>query len=194
MMGVVLCGGRGSRLGGEDKASLVRGGRSLLEHAADALAGCVAIVAVGDERSGPDRLIWTTESPRFGGPAAGLLAGVHKGVAALTDAPTWVAALAVDMPLVTPDTFRRLRAACTDDGAVLVDGEGQRQHLCAIYRVSALLSKAPDDPSGMPLGRLLDGLKIAPVAALDAEARDVDVDADLRRTGVDRPDPDTRQG
>ena len=192
VMGVVLCGGRGSRLGGTDKASLVRGGRPLLDHAADALAPCTVVVAVGDERPGPDHLVWTAETPRFGGPAAGLLAGVHAGRATLGHTPTWVAALAVDMPLVTPGTFRRLRAAVSQDGAVLIDEAGRRQHLCAIYRISTLLEHAPDDPSGMPLGRLLDGLDLATVATRDSEARDVDIDSDLRQVGVDRPDADTQ--
>lgn len=181
-LGVILCGGRGSRLGGTDKAALTHRGRTFLEIAAGALADCPVRVAVGDERADPGGLIWTTEVPAFGGPAAGLLAGLQAGLDAATSAaPDWVVALAVDMPLVTSGTVRRLWEGRGEDGALLVDEGGRRQYLCAIYRISSLLRNAPAEVSGMPVRRLVSGLDLVEIAATGVESQDVDAPADIGR-------------
>ncbi len=179
MIGVVLCGGRGVRLGGEDKASLIRLGKTFLELAVEALAGCATVVAVGEERPGPEGLIWASESPPYGGPAAGLLAGLRAGLDVAGDPPSWVVALAVDMPAVTGDTIGRLLEARVEDGAILVDDTGRRQHLCAVYRIAPLLENAPASASGLPFHRLLAGLRVTEVRAVGVESRDVDEAADL---------------
>lgn len=44
---IVLAGGRGSRLGGADKASIEIGGRMLLDHVLDAVEWCAPIIVVG---------------------------------------------------------------------------------------------------------------------------------------------------
>ncbi|WP_275693401.1 NTP transferase domain-containing protein [Nocardioides sp. TF02-7] len=50
---VVLAGGRGSRLGGFDKAGIEVRGRTLLEHALDAVVDAAEVVVVGP--AGADR-------------------------------------------------------------------------------------------------------------------------------------------
>jgi molybdopterin-guanine dinucleotide biosynthesis protein A len=186
-LGVILCGGHGARLGGVDKASLTYGGRTFLDIADSALADCPVRVAVGAVRPGPPGLLWTAESPAAGGPAAGLLAGLRAGLeagpAGHGGPPTWVVALAVDMPLVTAETIRRLCRAAGPDGALLVDTEGRRQYLCALYRADALLGNAPADATGMPLHRLIEGLRLTEVRATEAESWDVDGPDDIRRLG-----------
>src|SRR3954453_12348291 len=111
---VVLAGGRGARLDGVDKAGIEVGGRTLLEWALDAVVDAREVVVVGDpvptERPGT----FTRESPRYGGPAAGLLTGLD----ALLEVPAYVAVVAVDMPRLTMGTLRRLtEAASGRDGA-----------------------------------------------------------------------------
>jgi CTP:molybdopterin cytidylyltransferase MocA len=122
--------------------------------------------------------------PPHGGPAAALLAGRD----ALQGLPNHLAVLAVDMPRVGADTFRRLldAAAGGHDGAVLTDASG-RPALAAVLGLAALDRVRPDDAHGLPLHRLLAPLDLAVVTARPGEARDVDTWADLRDLG-DGPD------
>ncbi|XVV06848.1 molybdenum cofactor guanylyltransferase [Actinosynnema sp. CA-248983] len=62
---VVLAGGRGSRLGGVDKAAVEVGGRTLLDHALDAVRGARRTVVVGPEKPVPG-VVWTREEPPGG--------------------------------------------------------------------------------------------------------------------------------
>lgn len=184
---VVLAGGTGARLGGADKASVEQGGRTLLEHCLDALVDAGEVVVVGTEVPTSRPVTFTREDPAGGGPAAGLLAGRD----ALSAAPDWLAVLAVDMPLVTASTFRRLRAAAPGaDGAFLTDAGGRRQ-LAGLLRTTRFdlraVAVAPraEDRHGLALHALLDGLDLTLVRPLGAEATDVDTWADVHdlRTG-----------
>jgi len=179
---VVLTGGGGVRLGGADKASIEVGGRTLLEHALAALRDAGEVVVVGAEVPTSRPVTFTREDPAGGGPAAGLLAGLGR----FARKPAHVVVLAVDMPLVTPDTVARLLAAAAPgdaDGAVLVDDDGRLQYLCAAYSVTAL-EKARDGSGveaghGLAMGRLVGDLALTRVAAVGSEARDLDTWADL---------------
>lgn len=188
---VLLTGGGGRRLGGVDKAGLTHHGRSFLDLA-------LAAVLDPDQPDRPDRLDpldpgdvvvvgepvagvrSVREQPAGGGPAAGLLAGLD----ALRADVEAVVVLAVDMPLVTAATTRRLRAAYAragGDGALLVDADGRQQYLCGVYRVAALRAAAPppQQRAGLPVRRLLAPLSLAQVPARGGEAHDVDAWADL---------------
>jgi molybdopterin-guanine dinucleotide biosynthesis protein A len=176
---VVLTGGGGARLGGADKASIEVGDRTLIEHALAALADVGEVVVVGPEVPTTRPVTFTREDPPGGGPAAGLLAGVRR----FARTPTWVVVLAVDMPLVTRDTVRRLTAAARHDGAVLVDPSGERQTLCAAYSLAALerARSEADDGSGhgISMRRLVAGLRLVEVCAQGEETHDLDTWADL---------------
>ena len=135
-------------------------------------------------------MTFTREDPPYGGPVAGLLAGRD----ALPAGPHALGVLAVDMPRVTADTVRRLRAAAAGhDGAFLVGADGRRQ-LAAVLARGPLDAVRPDPEGqhGMALHRLLAGLDLAEVPAEGAEARDVDTWADLRdlRRRTDPPATD----
>lgn len=183
---VVLIGGTGARLGGRDKAGLRVGGRTLLERALAATRAAGQVVVVGDPVATTRPVAWTVEDPPGGGPAAGLLAGVD----ALPGPPALVAVLAVDMPGVTAGTFDRLvRCLAQDpaaDGAVLVDAEGRRQTLAAVYRTAALLRGRPADRAdehGLAIRRLLGSLRLREIPAVADEATDIDTAADLEAWG-----------
>jgi molybdopterin-guanine dinucleotide biosynthesis protein A len=187
---VVLTGGGAARLGGADKASIEIGGRTLLEHALAALADVPEVVVVGPDVPTSRPVTFTREDPPGGGPAAGLLAGIRR----FARTPAWVVVLAVDMPLVSGDTVRRLVRAARDDGAVLVDSSGRVQHLCAAYSLAALerAGRDLDDRAGhgLSMRRLVGGLGLASVAAEGEEARDLDTWedlADLREAAERRP-------
>ena len=181
---IVLAGGTGRRLGGADKARLELAGRSFLDWALDACAEAAEVVVVGPEpvEGSPDRagVRWAREDPPGGGPAAGLLAGLD----ALRTSVGWVFVMAVDMPLVSRETVRRLleTAAGGDgaarDGAILLGPDGRRQ-LAAVLDLEALARARPRQADGLPVHRLLAALDLREVAALDGEHADVDTAADL---------------
>ncbi|WP_036571275.1 molybdenum cofactor guanylyltransferase [Nocardioides sp. URHA0032] len=175
---IVLAGGRAVRMDGADKASVEHDGRSLLEHAIEALLDADEVVVVGEPVPTTRPVTFCRESPRYGGPVAALLTGYD----ALVDRPSTVGVLAVDMPRVTPWTFRRLReAAAGRDGAFLTDADGRRQ-LAGVLDAARLAGIRPDHEGqhGMPMHRLLEGLDLADVAPEGDEGRDVDSWADLR--------------
>jgi molybdenum cofactor guanylyltransferase len=119
--GVILAGGRATRMGGGDKGLRVVAGRRLIDHVIDRLApqcGPLAINANGD----PARLaefglpILPDSMPDHPGPLAGVLAGLDW--AATLGAPAIVTA-AADTPFLPPDLVARLMAAAPPSGLVL---------------------------------------------------------------------------
>ncbi|MBC6496647.1 molybdenum cofactor guanylyltransferase [Microbacterium sp. 4-7] len=89
---IILAGGRASRLDGTAKPLLEVGGRTLLDRAIAAVDGCDPIVVVGPPAPTRVRVAWTRETPEFGGPVAGIAAGL-----ALVDTAD-VLLLAADLP------------------------------------------------------------------------------------------------
>jgi molybdopterin-guanine dinucleotide biosynthesis protein A len=119
--GIILAGGRATRMGGGDKGLRVVAGRRLIDHVIDRLApqcGPLAINANGD----PGRLaefglpILPDSMPDHPGPLAGVLAGLDW--AATLGAPAIVTA-AADTPFLPPDLVARLMAAAPPSGLVL---------------------------------------------------------------------------
>lgn len=175
---IVLAGGQASRMGGADKASVEYLGRTLLEHALEALVDADEVVVVGDPVPTTRPATFTRESPRHGGPVAALLTGRD----ALLGTPELLTVLAVDMPWVTPWTVRRLVDASQGrDGAFLTDADGRRQ-LAGVLDVRRLDAVRPDLESqhGMALRTLLADLDLAEVPPEGDEGRDIDTWADLR--------------
>lgn len=195
---VILTGGTAARMEGVDKASIELAGVTLLERALAATVTAVEVVVVGEQVPTSRPVTWTREEPAGGGPAAGLLAGLDR----FLHRPDLVAVLAVDMPRVTPGTFARLEAALaadvrlapdpavelepTDaapyDGALLVDRDGRRQPLCAVYTTDALSRARPSNPEtehGLSVHQLIRGLRLREVPAAPGEAVDVDTWRDL---------------
>ena len=137
---------------------------------------------VGEQVPTSRPVTWAREDPPLGGPAAGLLAGLDR----LGAASELVCVLAVDMPRVHAGTVARLTRAAESspgDGAVLVDRDGTRQTLAAVYRRAALETARPAEPArerGLSVRRLVGGLDLVEVPTLGDEARDVDTWSDLR--------------
>jgi molybdopterin-guanine dinucleotide biosynthesis protein A len=111
--GLVLAGGRATRMGGRDKPLLLLGGRPLVAHVAARLApqvGRLAISASGDPArfAGLGLPVLPDAAPDFAGPLAGILAGLdwaaELGLAAVVSA-------AADTPFLPRDLVARLRAA-----------------------------------------------------------------------------------
>lgn len=175
---IVLAGGRAARMDGADKASVELQGRTLLEHALEALTDADEVVVVGDPVPTTRPVTFVRESPRYGGPVAALLTGRDS----LLRSPGTLGVLAVDMPRVNPWTFRRLhQAALGHDGAFLTDADGRRQ-LAGVVDAARLDAVRPDLEAqhGMALRALLADLDLALVPPVGDEGRDVDTWTDLR--------------
>ncbi len=181
---VLLAGGRASRMSGIDKTALVADGLALSDHAVAAAARARSVVLVGlrDGRTAQDGGVVTREDPPFGGPVAGIAAGL---VAVPEPAP-WTLVLACDLvrPERAVDALLRAADDTADvDGFVAVDEDGRRQPLLALYRSSALREavQALGDPTDAAVRRLTAGLRLVEVLLAAGLCADVDEPADAAR-------------
>lgn len=115
--GVILAGGRSSRMGGCDKALLRLGGASLAARAVDRLAPQVSRLALSGNGhaaayglAGIDVIADADDSRS--GPLAGILSGL-RWAAALEIPPGALVSVAVDTPFFPHDLASRLAAAAT---------------------------------------------------------------------------------
>ncbi len=126
--GVVLAGGRSSRMG-FDKAMADLAGRPLVAHAVARLAPQVAAMAISSNEGGeafaalglplvPDR------DPNRPGPLAGILAAMEWAAAS---GHGFVVTAPVDSPFAPADLVERL-AAGADDGTIAIATSGKRPH------------------------------------------------------------------
>lgn len=180
---IVLAGGRGSRLGGVDKAGLTLDGVPLLDRSLAALDG-IPTVVVGPERPGVRTV---REDPPLSGPAA----AVVTGLAALPEADE-VLLLAVDVARLPEAVPLLLAAPAGPDGVVAVDADGLEQWLLGRYRAAALRDRSGADWSGRPLRTLLAGLELARLELPAGTELDVDTVADARVAGVRLPGEEQR--
>ncbi|MCQ0969089.1 molybdenum cofactor guanylyltransferase MobA (plasmid) [Paracoccus sp. TK19116] len=141
--GVILAGGRASRMGGGDKGERLIAGASLMERVIARLGPqCdgLAINANGE----PARLaayglpLLPDTIADHPGPLAGVLAGLdwaaHRGADA-------VVTVAVDTPFVPRDLVARLQASAGDEGLALAaspgaDGVIRRHPTCGLWPVA----------------------------------------------------------
>jgi molybdopterin-guanine dinucleotide biosynthesis protein A len=193
---VILAGGRAARLDGTSKAGLVVDGARLLDRALAASTRARRVVVVGppelagalparDPASGyvgPEPVL-TREDPPFGGPVAGLAAGLRA--LPEPDAP-WVLLLAVDVPRAAR-AISFLEQAVADapvDGAYLVR-DGRAQWLVGLYRRAALDAALDGvETDGAPMKRLVGALHCAEVPDRAGWSDDIDTPADAARLGA----------
>lgn len=198
--GIVLGGGRGSRLGGVDKASLEVDGAPLIDYALAALEGCEPLIVVGPSHLARPGVSVVREDPPLAGPAAAVVAGL----AALRDAEAahvWL--LACDLPRAG-ELVGRLRSALKErplrqdeDGAIVRDAGGREQWLAGLYKVAPLREAAAalGDPEGAPLRRIVGGLRLRGVVETTGAAVDLDTweDVDTYKKGLSPRSPTPRR-
>jgi molybdopterin-guanine dinucleotide biosynthesis protein A len=179
---LVLAGGRGSRLGGVDKAAITIGGTSALDHLLARLPELVPVVVAGPVCPTRRRVTFTSEWPIHGGPVAGIASGL---VAVST--PVTVL-LAVDMPWAGGLAQHLIAEFASCDAAALVpvDGSGFRQPLCSVIRTDAVRAalRKLGDPAGASLRDLMSLIDVAERPLEEGEmgwVTDIDTPADLRR-------------
>lgn len=118
LTGLVLAGGRGSRMGGADKGLQDFHGQPLAQHALARLAPQVGALMLSANRH-LDRYaafgvpVWPDAQDDFAGPLAGLLAGLSH-----CDTP-YLLSVPCDAPFFPADLAERLGAAlCTHDAEI----------------------------------------------------------------------------
>jgi molybdopterin-guanine dinucleotide biosynthesis protein A len=142
VLGAVLAGGRGRRLGGPGKAVLELDGKPLLHYPLAVLRdlfGAVVVVAKADNPVLPlphGVELWIEpDEPRH--PRAGVIEALRRA------AGQAVFVCAADMPLIDRDELRAIMLADElhagePPAAVVPRVDGRLQPLCALYRPAAL--------------------------------------------------------
>jgi len=129
--GFILVGGQSSRMGA-DKAQLVVNGRRLIEIIAAKMSAVTTSVSlVGDSRTNRHSTFKNVPDTH---PGWGALGGISAALGACRR--EWALIVACDLPLVTPELFRRLMSFAGDesDAVVPIQPDGRPQPLCALYR------------------------------------------------------------
>ena len=156
--GVVLAGGRSSRMG-RDKAALVVDGRTLLDRAIDALhaAGAARVIVAGGGRA------TVVDRVAGQGPVGGIASVLATGVEGA------VLVMPVDMPGLEAGALRQLVDALADAPAACFAGHPLPWafHAGAPLReaIACALESRPTGPSMRELHRAVGGIELAPADA-----------------------------
>lgn len=126
--GIVLAGGRGRRMGGEDKGLLPFRGRPLVSHALDALGEVAETRLINANRNleayaSLDFPVIQDANDRFDGPLAGLVSAMRAA------ATPYVLTVPCDTPRLTGTLLQRLVDRLPgSDAAIAVADDGERWH------------------------------------------------------------------
>jgi molybdopterin-guanine dinucleotide biosynthesis protein A len=148
-IGVILAGGRATRMG-RDKALVRFRGRAMISHVAAGLAAAGLDVLVVGRR---DTVAGLETVPDDGSPGRGPMAGMVTGLRAAAGRDIFL--VAADQPLLRPDTVAAM-VGLPGDAVVPVAG-GHPQVTCALYRTACLEPAQAALATGeMKLRRMLD--------------------------------------
>jgi len=172
---IIVAGGGARRLGGMAKPWLDVAGRPMIEHViAAARQHASTIIIVGDPPMAwpaPHDVLITVESPRGGGPAAAVRAGMQL----LPTGTDEVLLLAGDAPFVAPAIAALVNARSSGNG-VAITSEGSVQFLCSRLERRALEHALL--AGGGSMHSVFDHLQID---TIEAEVRDADTWEDVAR-------------
>jgi molybdopterin-guanine dinucleotide biosynthesis protein A len=190
--GVILAGGRGSRMGGVDKGLQMFRGAPMALHALMRLSPQVGGMMINaNQNLGPYEAfgvpVWPDEMPDFAGPLAGLQTALaHCDTPYLVTAPC-------DSPFLPTDLVARLSEALTAaqaDLAVAVTGTGEnlQPHPVFCLLKSSLLPHLTAflQAGGRKVDRWYGSLKVVEVAFADEDAfRNINTLEELRQFETD---------
>ena len=128
--GIVLCGGKGSRLNGEDKPLLRLGSKRIIDHVCERLAPQVTSIVLSCSRNVAiyEGLHHQTCVDRDGD--SGPLAGLTEAFGSISS--QWVVTTPGDTPFLATDLVDRLSSAVEDRGVAVPIVNGFRQNLCLV--------------------------------------------------------------
>lgn len=179
---IVLAGGRGQRMGGVDKAQVTLDGVRLVDHLLAGL-GDHPVVVVSPRTDLGVAVPLISEDPPFGGPVAGIAAGLRA-----LDAPELVGVLSVDAPdspALLPLLVEALSHHPGADAAVVRAADGHIQPLCAVWRAEGLAQALArlDTVRDQAAKRLLRAADLIIEVDGDGTERDYDTPAELAERG-----------
>lgn len=130
----ILVGGRGSRLGGVDKAALDLNGTPLIEHVLAVVAPLASelLVVANDDRLAGDPRFTVLLDPE---PHAGVLPALLAALSAATS--PLLLLLACDMPFVSRALVEHLVRLAPGRDVVMPKVGGREQPMHAVYRVAS---------------------------------------------------------
>jgi molybdopterin-guanine dinucleotide biosynthesis protein A len=168
LVGVILCGGAGSRIGGR-KAFVELAGASLVARVADTLKpGLRALAVAGDvEAARAVGAVALDDPPGLErGPLAGICAGLEWGLALGAE---WVMVAPCDAPLLPPGLAKQLSAGAGAADVACVETEDGLHPLMSLWRSRLAPWLREEMRSGHPpVHRVLD--KAGAVGVLFADA------------------------
>lgn len=184
--GVILAGGRGTRMGGADKGWVTWDGRPLVEQVLEHLQPQVAELIINANRNleryrGLGHPVVEDEHARhgpFAGPLAGMLAGLRR------TALPWVVVVPCDAPALPADLVTRLLAGAGADPALAVCGGRRQPVFCLLPRrligpLEAALAAGERRPSDF----------LASVGAREVRFDDAAAFANINTADTDAADP-----
>jgi molybdopterin-guanine dinucleotide biosynthesis protein A len=139
--GVILAGGRNTRMGGADKAFLTVDGRPIVERTLATLTACFPDVLVVS--NAPDKYrCFDVEVVGDEFPRQGPLAGIHAGLGRIAQPYAFV--VACDMPFLHRDPIAYLVDRLDSQDAVIPEWEGDIEPLHGIYakRLRSVIDEA----------------------------------------------------
>ncbi|MGK2876179.1 MAG: molybdenum cofactor guanylyltransferase [Nocardioides sp.] len=156
---IVLTGGRATRMGMADKASMQVGGVPILQR----IVGCL-----------PGHEVWVVGAEVSGGPVAGIAVGVTQ-----TDRDL-VAVFAGDQPFVA-EALPSLRAAVVGHDVAVLTANRRRQFLASLWRRDALTAALTriGSPVDAPARSLFVDVDVVEVDDTGRWSTDVDTPEDL---------------
>jgi molybdopterin-guanine dinucleotide biosynthesis protein A len=122
IVGIVLAGGRSSRMGGGDKCLQALGGKPMLAHVLARLrpqVSDVVISANSDQFAGFGTPVVADNVSGYQGPLAGVEAGL-TWIAANRPRASWAVTVPGDTPFIPDNLVRRLAEACRAVGTMAV--------------------------------------------------------------------------
>lgn len=144
IVGLILAGGRGSRMGEVDKGLVTLHQRPMVAHVAERLGPQVGRLVISANRHADTYATYgtvVTDDPVLGG-WQGPLAGVLAGMAACTPDEPWLVTVPCDTPFIPHDLVARLLAGAqaADAPLAFATAAGQRYPACMLVRVSLAAS------------------------------------------------------
>jgi len=132
--GVILAGGRGSRMGARNKGLLTLGGKPLIAHVIARLSPQLTdiVISANDDIDDYRRFglpIVADTLPEYPGPLAGLYSVLQQVQS------TWLLSVPCDTPALPTDYVARMRRAVVDyPAAVVHDGQRVQPGFCLLHR------------------------------------------------------------
>jgi molybdopterin-guanine dinucleotide biosynthesis protein A len=124
---IILAGGESKRMG-RDKANVLLGEQTLLQHVISAMQQTFPYILLSVHEPRPDIDLWQVcDTPNVSGPLAGVLAALEQ-----IKTP-WAFIVACDMPYIQPAMVARLAQYRGDYQAVVPVVQGHDQTMAAFY-------------------------------------------------------------